>query len=232
MSLVLMQPSESMRSNESAVAVRRASSACSAVMTASVVTTTSMVASAGASMPAPLAMPPTVNPSMVTLAVLATVSVVMIATAASAPPSADSTAVAASTPASRSGIGRRSPMRPVEQTPTSPGPVSSPAAVSTAATCSAVTCVSAKPSGPVQALAPPEFSTTARSRPSATACCDHRTGAALNRLPVNTPAAASSGPSFTTRARSGRPDALMPAVTPAARKPFGLVTVTGRLRSR
>jgi hypothetical protein len=49
---------------------------------ASVVITTSMVASAGASMPAPLAMPPTDQPSRSTTAFLATVSVVMIASAA------------------------------------------------------------------------------------------------------------------------------------------------------
>ena len=50
--------------------------------------------------------------------------------------------------------------------------------VSTAAVCSAVAWVSWKPSGPVQALAPPELSTTARTAPSRTTCRrpEHRRG--------------------------------------------------------
>ena len=52
----------------------------------------------------------------------------------------------------------------------------------------------------------------------------------MTRLAVNTPAAASDGPSLMTTARSGWPDALMPAATPAARNPAGAVTVMGRLR--
>ena len=50
--------------------------------TASVVSTTSIVASAGASMPAPLAMPETDQPSPAALATLCTVSVVLMAMAA------------------------------------------------------------------------------------------------------------------------------------------------------
>jgi hypothetical protein len=60
-SLVDMQPSESMRSKVVRVAARRARSQSAGPITASVVITTSMVASAGASMPAPLAIPPTVK---------------------------------------------------------------------------------------------------------------------------------------------------------------------------
>ncbi len=56
----------------------------------------------------------------------------------------------------------------------------------TSATFSAVAWVSWKPGGPVQALAPPEFSTTALTRPPLTTCSDQRTGAALTRLRVNT----------------------------------------------
>ena len=82
-----MQPSESIRSNVWLTADRSAASAVSASMTASVVITHSIVARPGASMPAPLAMPPTVHspwsPGTVRCAVLGTVSVVMIATAAS-----------------------------------------------------------------------------------------------------------------------------------------------------
>ena len=59
-SLVDMQPSVSSRSKVTAVAERSALSSSSAVRSASVVSTHSMVASAGASMPAPLAMPPMV----------------------------------------------------------------------------------------------------------------------------------------------------------------------------
>ena len=81
-SLVDWQPSESSRSNDCAVAARRAASAVAASTSASVVMTTSIVASAGASMPAPLAMPPTVQPSPWATASLDTVSVVMIAVAA------------------------------------------------------------------------------------------------------------------------------------------------------
>ena len=63
-------------------------------------------------------------------------------------------------PGARS-IGSRSPISPVEQTATSPAPQPS----SSATSARRVRAVSAKPSGPVQALAPPEFSTTARSAP-------------------------------------------------------------------
>src|SRR5450756_173920 len=83
-----MQPSESIRSKVSAVAARSAASASSASTTASVVSTQSIVASAGASMPAPLAIPPIDQPSRTTCTVLGTVSVVMIASAAAGPPSA------------------------------------------------------------------------------------------------------------------------------------------------
>ena len=56
-SLVDMQPSESSRSKLTRVAARSAVSRSSADATASVVRTTSIVASWGASIPAPLAMP-------------------------------------------------------------------------------------------------------------------------------------------------------------------------------
>ena len=103
-------------------------------------------------------------------------------------------------------------------------PVSVPQSDSAAATASAVAWVSWKPSGPVQALAPPELRITARSRPVVSTCCVHSTGAALTLLRVNTPAAPWSGPSLNTSARSSAPDALMPAAIPVARKPAGAVT--------
>ncbi|SKU04709.1 Uncharacterised protein [Mycobacteroides abscessus subsp. abscessus] len=63
-SLVEQLPSTSSRSKVRAVAKRSVESSCSAGTTASVVMTTSMVARDGASMPAPLPMAPTVQPSL------------------------------------------------------------------------------------------------------------------------------------------------------------------------
>ena len=130
-------------------------------------------------MPAPLAIPPTVQPSRVAAAVFGTVSVVRIAVAAASPPAPDSAAAALSTPGSSASIGSRSPIRPVEQTATSIAPMPS-----AAATASAVACVSAKPALPVHALAPPALSTTAVSRPVVSTCWVHSTGAAFTRLLV------------------------------------------------
>ena len=100
------------------------------------------------------------------------------------------------------------------------------------------------PRGPVHAFAPPELSTTASTRPSASTCWDHSTGAALTRLLVNTPAAVRAGPSLTTTATSSSPTDFRPAATPAARKPArrgdahwrtpatGSPTVSSRPRAR
>ncbi len=103
-----------------------------------------MVASWGASMPAPLAIPPTDQPAPSTTTCLLTESVVMIACAASPPPLPDSASYAASAPASTCSRGLASPMSPVEQTSTSMAPM--PAR---SATLSATACVVWKPSGPV-----------------------------------------------------------------------------------
>ncbi len=84
-SLVDMQPSESSRSKLTRVAARSAVSRSAAGTTASVVMTTSIVASCGASMPAPLAIPPIDQPLPSTTACLLTESVVMIASAAACP---------------------------------------------------------------------------------------------------------------------------------------------------
>src|SRR4051812_10074914 len=67
-SFVDMQPSVSTRSNVRRVATRSTASRSAAGTSASVVMTHSMVASPGASMPAPLAMPPTVTPPAVAIA--------------------------------------------------------------------------------------------------------------------------------------------------------------------
>src|SRR4051795_9038067 len=221
-SLVDRQPSESTRSTLTPVAVTSAACRTSGSTSASVVRTTSIVARLGASMPAPLAIPPTVQPSRAWTVVFGTLSVVMIARAAAGPPSSDRSFTAAVTPAVSLSIGSRTPMSPVLATATSIAP-----RPSSAAACSAVAWVSPKPSGPVQALAPPEFRTTARSRRPASTWRLHCTGAAGKRLVVKTPAAASSGPSLTTRATSGSPLDFSSAATPVARNPAGAVTVTG-----
>ncbi len=139
-----MQPSESSRSKLTRVAARRAVSRSSTLAAASVVSTTSIVASWGASMPAPLAIPPTDQPAPSTTTCLGTVSVVMIARAASSPPSAPSPAYAASTPARTCARSLASPISPVEQTTTSTAPIAR-----WSATRSATACVVWKPSGPV-----------------------------------------------------------------------------------
>jgi hypothetical protein len=139
-----MQPSESSRSKDTRLAARRAGSRSAAGTTASVEITTSIVASCGASMPAPLAIPPTDQPLPSTTASLRTESVVMIASAAAGPPSLDRAAYAASTPARSWSRSLLSPISPVEQTTTSRAPM--PRRL---ATCSATACVVWKPSGPV-----------------------------------------------------------------------------------
>src|SRR5262249_33806463 len=68
-------------------------------------------------------------------------------------------------------------------------------------------------------------STTARTTPARSTCWVHCTGAALTRFAVKTPAAVASGPSLTTSATSGPSPVRSPAATPAARNPFGAVTV-------
>ena len=135
-----------------------------------------MVAKLGATMPAPLANPPTVQPARRTAACLGTVSVVSTAVAAASPASgvAAKEAAALSTPDSSASNGNRSPINPVEHTATSAAPQSR-----MVATRSAVAWVSWNPLGPVQALAPPEFSTAACRRRLVSTCSDHNTGAAL-----------------------------------------------------
>src|SRR5262249_19782088 len=78
---------------------------------------------------------------------------------------------------------------------------------------------------PVQALAQPLLTTTARATPPERDRCSRETttGAALALLVVKT-AAACAGASETSSARSARPLALMPALIPAARNPRGTVT--------
>src|SRR5208337_510918 len=78
------------------------------------------------------------------------------------------------------------------------------------------------PLRPVQALALPEFTSTARQRPwlSARFCRERSTGAASTRLVVNRPAAVVAGASQRIKAKSSSPCAfLIPAAIAAPRKP-------------
>ena len=189
-----------------------------------------MVARPGASMPAPLAMPPTVQPSPVARRpAWRRVSVVRIASAASAPPSASSAAAAASTPASSRSIGSRSPIRPVEQTATSPAPMPERGGDVLGG---AVRVGEAGGPGAGVGAAGVEHDRATAGRRRRT-CRVQSTGAALTRLLVNTPAAASSGPSLTTSATSGAPLALE-AGGDARRpgSPAAAVTLTARPRRR
>ena len=146
-------------------------------------------------------------------AVLATVSVVWMATAASSPPSLGELGGGASDARQQlvhrqpladqaggadrdlAGRVRRAPRRPSRRWRGCPG----------------------SPAGPVQALAPPELRTTARTRPPLRTCSDQSTGAAFTRLEVKTPAAARRGPVVDDEGQvAGRRSSLIPAAMPAA----------------
>ncbi len=178
----------------------------------------------GSIMPAPLAMPPTrkVPAGVVTdtAADFGALSVVMIARAASACAALESAFAASPAPLRSLSRSSWTPMTPVDATSTCSG-----AHPTMDATKSAELRATARPSGPVHALAQPLLTTTARARPPLRARCsrDTSTGAASALLVVNTPAAA-AGASATTSARSRAPVFLMPHATPAARKPAGAVT--------
>ena len=123
-SLVERDPSVVIRLNEASTAVVRACWSARASTAASVVITASIVAMAGDSMAAPLAIPPTVTltppASKEATASFRTVSVVMMASAAARPASgvAASAAAATGTPVTNGSRGIGMPMRPVEQTRT------------------------------------------------------------------------------------------------------------------
>ena len=143
-SFVDMQPSESSRSKVVRVASRSARSALTTSTTASVVRKASIVARPGASIPAPFAIPPTDHPPPTATACLLTLSVVLMASAAAAPPSSLNSDTADPTPDSSASLSLRRPIRPVEQTTTSPAATSSRSAA-----LSAVAWVCWKPVWPV-----------------------------------------------------------------------------------
>ena len=195
-----------------------------------------MVAMEGASIAAPLAMPPTftvalpapcpnaAGRSSSTSVCLRTVSVVSIASAAALPPATSALSDAASfgMPASTGAIGIGIPIRPVWHTSTSVGAHPSDSAVSVH-----MRSASDRPTTPVAALALPELSTTAAARRSPRCVRDTWTGAAATRLPVNTPAAVTGARSAVAIIdRSGAPAGVMPRARPPASNPTTAVTVT------
>ena len=202
-----------------------------ASITASVVMTHSIVASPGASMPAPLAMPPTTQPFARHGRLLGdrvggedrVGSVVAAVRGKRRRSSVDALRTACP-------CGNRTPMSPVEQTATSPAETSPwpgehlrdllRGAVGVREAVRArggVRAAGVEDDGVDAAVGRPPGGTMRRER---------RT----TRLVVNTAAATWSGPSLTTSATSGRPEALRPAVTPAATNPAAAVTLMARLR--
>ena len=182
--MVDMQPSESRRSNVVAVADRRALFSAEASATASVVSTTSIVASSGASMPAPLAKPPTLQPSPPKTACLGTVSVVMTARAAASPPQVDRD--------SHGARRRRSRRRPIGKTyADQPGradrDLTGPAAQQPGGVLGrGMRVLEALGAGAGVGTAGVEHDGLHLA--AARTCWDQRTGAAAKRLRVNTPA--------------------------------------------
>jgi len=116
-------------------------------------------------------------------------------------------------------MGNATPMTPVDATR-----ISSAAQPSVSPAVRAISRASRRPFSPVQAFAQPLLTTTARATPPERDRCSRetRTGAACARLMVKT-AAAVAGVSDTRSARSNPPLALMPALTPEARNPCGVV---------
>ena len=94
-------------------------------------------------------------------------------------------------------MGSGTPITPVDATRTNPVGRSSASAARRA-----ISAASARPASPVQALALPLLTTIACARPAEIARCVYRTGAALTRFVVKTPAA-DAGTSATRSARSG-----------------------------
>ncbi len=171
----------------------------------------------GRIMPAPLLMPVTttgVPPSCtVSEAALGTVSVVMIAWAASTQWPGCASASAAGRAASMRSLGSVSMMTPVEN-----GSTCSGAQPSRRASAAHVERARTRPSAPVPALALPVLMRIARTPAPAARCSRHScTGAAQNRLAVNTPATDAPG-SRTTTVRSLRLGLRMAALAvPMAR---------------
>ncbi len=147
----------------------------------------SIVAMSGAIIPLPLAMPlirTSASPIRATrVAALGNVSVVMIPRAASAQPSSRSASCSAGSAAVIFSCGSTSPITPVDARNTclTGQSASAPAAAAVAAQAS-------RPALPVNTLALPALTTTARALPPRSEARHQSTGAPGQRLEVNTPA--------------------------------------------
>ena len=121
---------------------------------------------------------------------------------------------AASTPLTTLSRGSSCPITPVDATPTCPG---SRPSLRAAAAC--IAAAVSRPRRPSPTLEQPELATTAR-RPARAACLDTITGAPTRAFVVKRAAETVPGASDTSTPTSS-PLGLMPAATPAARKPVG-----------
>lgn len=153
---------------------------------------------------------------------LGTVSVVIIAVAAWAQWSVDSWRASASIPLEIWSMGSRRPMVPVEETHTSLAEQPMACAVR-----AAMLSVSRTPCSPVQALALPLFTTTARLFPLATRSRHQVTQLAWTRFAVKVPARAAER-SETRSARSGF-RGFTPQWSPPAENPAGRMAVFSRV---
>jgi len=162
--LVEHSPSTVMALNVSSTASRRARCSRGSGTAASVVTNPSIVAIIGSIMPEPLAIPPmrTSRPPMSTTAPASfgNGSVVMIARAAVGPSSAERLRNAFGRAARIFSIGKATPITPVDATSTSAAEQCTSRAVS-----AAMSRAASIPSVPVQALAHPLLTMTARATP-------------------------------------------------------------------
>ena len=220
-SFVDVQPSVIRMLKLDATPARRTRWSTAGSAAASVVSTASIVAMFGASMAAPLAMPPTTKPGRCTTTSLATVSVVMMARAASWPPSGVRPAARAGMPPSTTSIGQRDADEAggadehlVGGAPEGGGGGGAHAlgVLHPGGAGGGVGVAAVEDHGGGPAAAGDEV-----------ACGVTTTGAAVSLFCVKVAAASTASPSaVATRDRSGSPDGLMPAAIPAATNPAGV----------
>ena len=210
LSLVEVSPSIVMRLNDSRASSVTSSRNNGPAIGASVATKPSNVAMLGAIMPAPLAIPVTVmgtpSTTMRRDAPFGTVSVVMMARTPRYQPSSWSALLQRASPALTRSTGSGSMMTPVEK-----GSTSCTAQPTRPAAVAQTLRASASPRSPVQALALPAFTTSARIVIPRARCSRHRiTGAAEKRFWVKIPQACAPCAEV-IRSTSSRDQSLMPA---------------------
>ena len=223
-SLVDVSPSTVMWLKDSFTAAHSTSRKTVGATAASVVMKASMVAMRGWIIPAPLATPARQTDrtpaSVRNTQDFENVSVVLMARATSSALSVDRFRERAGSWSRMRSSFSGTPMTPVEATRTWRGEIPS-----SFAAARALSSEVRSPSAPVQALAFPELTTTARAQPRVSLRWrrESSTGAAATRLVVNMPAAAVSRASEKINARSRAPATfLIPAAMAAARKPRGV----------